>query len=247
MSHRTIIFAKNLMTLRTLHEMTQQELADKIYVTRQTISTWELGAGKPDIYCLGGLCDLFDITPTQMLYGNVLSYSEDSLPEKEVIIKKEYKEDYSYVVSIITDEDLTDILDVLRYDFDKILVIALELHRRGYKITEIFDNGFGVLEKTTDDSSRLVEDLNEIIESLIHCDNPFIENRYTELSNRYSELKAEMIHDVMKEIWGDYPENYKYYWVDEMENPRGYANTEEECRQQARNQLCSWYKVMKRV
>ena len=57
MSHRTIIFAKNLMTLRTLHEMTQQELADKIYVTRQTISTWELGAGKPDIYCLGGLCD----------------------------------------------------------------------------------------------------------------------------------------------------------------------------------------------
>lgn len=43
MSHRTIIFAKNLMTLRTLHEMTQQELADKIHVTRQTISTWELG------------------------------------------------------------------------------------------------------------------------------------------------------------------------------------------------------------
>ena len=36
MSHRTIIFAKNLMTLRTLHEMTQQELADKIHVTRQT-------------------------------------------------------------------------------------------------------------------------------------------------------------------------------------------------------------------
>ena len=132
-------------------------------------------------------------------------------------------------------------------DFDKIIVIALELHRRGYKITEIFDNGFGVLEKTTDDSSRLVEDLNEIIESLIHCDNPFIEDRYTEISNRYSELKAEMIHDAMKEIWGDYPENYKYYWVDEMENPRGYANTEEECRQQARNQLCSWYKVMKRV
>lgn len=42
MSHRTIIFAKNLMTLRTLHEMTQQELADKIHVTRQTISTGNL-------------------------------------------------------------------------------------------------------------------------------------------------------------------------------------------------------------
>lgn len=182
-----------------------------------------------------------------MLYGNVLNSSEERSQEKDVIIKTEYKEDYTYEVSIITDEDLTDILDVLRYDFDTILVIALELHRRGYKITEIFDNGFGVLEKTTDDSSKLVENLNEIIESLIHCDNQFIEKSHTELSNRYSELKAEMIHDAMKEIWGDYTENYKYYWVDEMENPRGYANTEEECRQQARNQLCSWYKVMKRV
>lgn len=247
MSQRTIIFAKNLTTLRTLNKMTQQELAEKIHVARQTISTWEQGAGKPDIYFLGEICDLFEVTPTQMLYGKVLSSAEDRIPEKDIIIKKEYREDYSYEVSIISDDDLTDILDVLRYDFDKILVIALELHRRGYKITEIFDNGFGVMKKTTDDSSRLVTELNEIIESLIHCDNPFIEKRYTELSNKYSELKAEMIHDAMKEIWGDYPENYKYYWVDEMENPRGYANTEEECRRQARDQLCSWYKIMERV
>lgn len=70
MSHRTIIFAKDLMTLRTLHEMTQQELADKIHVTRQTISTWELGAGKPDIYCLGGLCDLFDIRSFIVIWDN---------------------------------------------------------------------------------------------------------------------------------------------------------------------------------
>lgn len=42
MNHRTIIFAKNLMTLRTLNGMTQQELADKIHVTRQTTELVDL-------------------------------------------------------------------------------------------------------------------------------------------------------------------------------------------------------------
>lgn len=245
MSHRTIIFAKNLMTLRTLHEMTQQELADKIHVTRQTISTWELGAGKPDIYCLGEICDLFGVEPTQMLYGNVLKNNGDTTPE--VVEKKEYSEDYTYEVNIITDEDLENILNVISFDFDKILVIALELQRRGYKVSEIFDNGFGVLIKSNDDASKLDRVLDDIIESMIHGDNSFIEEKQTELSNKFNELKSVMIHEAMKEIWGDYPENYKFYWVDEMENPRGYANTEEECRQQAREQLCSWYKIMRRV
>lgn len=247
MNHRIIRFAKNLMTLRNLNEMTQQEIAEKIHVTRQTISTWELGAGKPDIYCLGEICDLFGVTPTQMMYGNVLKNTEDAMQPKDIVVKKKYAEGYSYDIYTITDEDLENILNVIPYDFDKILVIALELHRREYMVTEIFDNGFSVLIKSTDDVLKLDRELENIIESMIHGDNLFIEKRYTELSDKYSELKSRMIRDAMKEIWGDYPENYRYYWVDEMENPRGYANTEEECRQQAKEQLCSWFKIMKRL
>lgn len=247
MNHRIIRFAKNLMTLRNLNEMTQQEIAEKIHVTRQTISTWELGAGKPDIYCLGEICDLFGVTPTQMMYGNVLKNTEDAMQPKDIVVKKKYTEGYSYDIYTITDEDLENILNVIPYDFDKILVIALELHRREYMVTEIFDNGFSVLIKSTDDVSKLDRELENIIESMIHGDNLFIEKRHTELSDKYSELKSRMIRDAMKEIWGNYPENYRYYWVDEMENPRGYANTEEECRQQAKEQLCSWFKIMKRL
>ena len=33
---------------RTKTGMTQQELADKVFVTRQTISKWELGKSEPD-------------------------------------------------------------------------------------------------------------------------------------------------------------------------------------------------------
>ena len=57
MNNKKINFAKNLRTLRTLRGMTQQELADKIHITRQTLSTWERGAGKPDIYSVSDLCE----------------------------------------------------------------------------------------------------------------------------------------------------------------------------------------------
>ena len=47
-----INFGKNLRVLRSERGVSQQELADAIHVTRQSISKWERGAGNPDIYCL---------------------------------------------------------------------------------------------------------------------------------------------------------------------------------------------------
>lgn len=68
MSKNQINFARNLRILRDMNEMSQQDLADQIHVARQTVSTWELGGGKPDIYLLCELCELFSIEPTKMLY-----------------------------------------------------------------------------------------------------------------------------------------------------------------------------------
>ena len=42
---------------RTKTGMTQQELADKVFVTRQTISKWELGKSEPDNVSLELLFD----------------------------------------------------------------------------------------------------------------------------------------------------------------------------------------------
>lgn len=37
---------------RTKLNLSQEELAEKVYVTRQTISNWETGKSYPDIYSL---------------------------------------------------------------------------------------------------------------------------------------------------------------------------------------------------
>lgn len=104
-----------------------------------------------------------------------------------------------------------------------------------------------MLVKSIDGSVRLNLEVMDIIESIIHGDNTFINDKYTDISDKYDEAKSEMIENAMKEILGDYLSNYKYYWIDEMENVRGYANSEEECMEQAKKQLCTWYRVMKKV
>ncbi len=45
--------------------MTQQELADRVYVTRQTISKWELGKSVPDEVSLNLLYQCLDIEKTE--------------------------------------------------------------------------------------------------------------------------------------------------------------------------------------
>ena len=48
-----------LKALRKENNLTQEELADKMNVTRRTVSRWETGANLPDLSILVELADLF--------------------------------------------------------------------------------------------------------------------------------------------------------------------------------------------
>ena len=52
--------------------LTQEELAEKIYVTRQTVSNWENGKNYPDLNSLIMLCDLLDISLDILVKGDVI-------------------------------------------------------------------------------------------------------------------------------------------------------------------------------
>lgn len=52
-------------------ELSQEGLAEKIYVTRQTISNWENGKSYPDIHSLLLLSSLFDISLDQLIKGDI--------------------------------------------------------------------------------------------------------------------------------------------------------------------------------
>lgn len=60
----------NIKRLRKKSGMTQDELAEKMHVTRQAISNWETGKNQPDIDTLAALAEAFTTDINDLLYGN---------------------------------------------------------------------------------------------------------------------------------------------------------------------------------
>ncbi len=53
---------KKLTAYRKKYGWTQDQIAEKLFVTRQLISKWENGVGVPSIDCLLELCKLYQTT-----------------------------------------------------------------------------------------------------------------------------------------------------------------------------------------
>lgn len=56
------MFHSNLVQLRKLHHLSQEELAEKVGVSRQTLSKWETGESIPDIVRCKQLAEVFSVT-----------------------------------------------------------------------------------------------------------------------------------------------------------------------------------------
>ena len=54
---RNNTIAKNIRKLRTASGLSQQQMAEKLFVTRQTLSNWENGKSMPDVSKLLQICD----------------------------------------------------------------------------------------------------------------------------------------------------------------------------------------------
>lgn len=66
---------KNIRDLRERSNLTQEELAGKLYVTRQTISNYENGRSRPDIDMILKIAETLKVDANALLYG--IPVSED--------------------------------------------------------------------------------------------------------------------------------------------------------------------------
>lgn len=62
-------FHKKLYELRKKSGISQEELADKLNVSRQTVSKWEMGDSTPDMEKLRGLSDYFQVSLDELVMG----------------------------------------------------------------------------------------------------------------------------------------------------------------------------------
>ena len=82
---------------RTEMNISQEELAEKIYVTRQSISNWENGKTYPDIHSLLLLSSLFGISLDQLVKGDIEIMKEE-IKKDEIAKMNRYGKIYTIML-----------------------------------------------------------------------------------------------------------------------------------------------------
>ena len=72
---------ENLKMLRKEKGFSQEELASKVHVVRQTVSKWEKGLSVPDAEMLVQIADVFEV-PVSRLLGVALPETESNAPDQ---------------------------------------------------------------------------------------------------------------------------------------------------------------------
>ena len=80
-------FGEKLKKLRNDHQLTQDELAEKIFVTRTAISKWETDKGYPSIDSLKQLSNLFEISIDELI-------SDSDIENKQLLDKAQSRKFY---------------------------------------------------------------------------------------------------------------------------------------------------------
>lgn len=99
---------KFILKLRKENKLTQQELANKLFVTDKAISKWENGRCMPDSSLFEPLCKIFNISVSELLNGERIKDDSIIKTSEKILIKtvdysnKKIKKIKKYYILLIT-------------------------------------------------------------------------------------------------------------------------------------------------
>lgn len=82
-----------LTELRTQYKISQEELAEKMDVSRQTVRRWEYEETLPDVAQLKKLCEIFSVTPEYLLETDMPKKKTEPVPDPPASGKKKKQVD----------------------------------------------------------------------------------------------------------------------------------------------------------
>lgn len=124
-------FGEKLKKLRSDNNLTQEQLAEKLYVTRTAVSKWETDKGFPAIDSLKLISDLFGISIDELI-------SDGDVENKRLLEEKISKRFYLAAVACLA---LATVFSLLAYFFGNgYLMIVSGVSAAGYIV-------FGLLTK----------------------------------------------------------------------------------------------------
>ena len=177
-----MLFNEKLKKLRKENNLTQEELAEKINVSRQAITKWESGEGIPDIENLKQISILFDITIDDLVKE-----------EKDIVIEK--KMEYSFNQELEIDHtkhfDIhigkIDELNIKSNDEEKVKV---ELFSNEESVEELFKIKFDDLYNKLDID---IKNKKQVKDAVI---NLYIPEKYIDEIELKSKMKSLNIFNI---------------------------------------------------
>ena len=83
------IVGENIRKHREQKKVSQEEMAQALNVTRQTISSWETGRTEPDLDTLHRIAQYFEVTVEELIYSQRL---KEPTVIKQVVERKEVRD-----------------------------------------------------------------------------------------------------------------------------------------------------------
>lgn len=143
-----MIFADKLIQLRKKSGWSQEELAQKMNVTRQSVSKWEMAQSIPDIEKIIRLSNLFNVSTDYLLKDEIeetelLNVADDDIPSIRRVSMKEANDFLS--VKAMTSKPIALAISLCIISPITLLILSVMSNITKYNISENFASGIGII------------------------------------------------------------------------------------------------------
>ena len=171
-------FGERLLAYRNAVNLSQEKLAEKVGVTRQTVSKWETNQSVPDFDKILPLCEVLGITTEELIKGEKESKNEqlEEIKQENEKAKKEYMQKRNkkkaIVLSIsiflycIATFALPYMIEVLRYEDAHAVMIWATLCTIATVIIVYFFVAYPNMYKEDKEKRGIKEDIEEINDTI---------------------------------------------------------------------------------
>ena len=125
---------KFIAETRKSKNITQEQLAEKLYITDRAVSKWERGLSLPDADKMLDLCNILGISVNELLNGEVIKIKDYDKKTEELLLELAHQEE------IKNKQLLTNMWVLLIFDFifyTGILVLACSTLEEGFLLGTI--------------------------------------------------------------------------------------------------------------
>lgn len=209
-------FGERLLAYRNAVNLSQEKLAEKIGVTRQTVSKWETNQSVPDFDKILPLCEVLGITTEELIKGEKENKNDESEKIKqenektrnEYMQKRNKKKAIILSISIflysIATFALPYMTEVLRYEDAHAVMIWATLCTIATVIIVYFFVAYPNIYKEDQEKKGIkedIEELNDAIEEIEKLDNGRIKIEAVGAESKTESLATQIVTSLFLIIY----------------------------------------------